>query len=670
MIPDARYGRRAIAWLARFWRDPCTLLIVVFAGLGTAHILVRTATYGTVVTTDSVNFLSTALNFLAGEGWRDFAGRPLTLWPPLLPLLLAAFGWVGIEPLAAGRWINATAFGLTILAAGGWLRSNLRSQWLALAATATFVPSLPLSHWASQLMTEPLFVLFTILALIQLAAFLNGKTDAPLWWAAVFTALAALTRYAGVVLIGVGVLVLLVRCASPLTARLKHAVVFGAVSSMPLAGVLTRNWAISGTLTGPRSESRHSLSDLLIQVADGFREWVIPPNAPDGLGYLLSIAAGLVILAAGAVVVWSGRSVGRGGQPFGLGPVLPFGVFVVAYLVFIIAVVPFVVRHKIIDSRFLLPIYVPLLLVAVFLLDRFLSIKAAGWMGAVRYGLASLAVLGALAHVGFSARENLRRTAQARVAGYRYGSYNTARWQHSATLKYIRDNHIEGTIYSNMVGLAWFWDRTAALRTLRTYQKIPRKMGWAEIEAGAHIVWFDRPYNRANLSYDHLDLRLFRLLPGIEIVAELADGVVLRRTTAEPFDEDRHRAQKQRYIEQLIQQASERVVRAGWTVYRTGRTLIYRKEPCAPADVQAKFVLHVVPADLAELPADRQQYGSDNLDFYFRWSSLWKSLGFRLGDQCIAIAHLPAYAIDRIHVGQWIPKDNRTLWEAEFSPDR
>ena len=288
-------------------------------------------------------------------------------------------------------------------------------------------------------------------------------------------------------------------------------------------------------------------------------------------------------------------------------------------------------------------------------------------MAAVRYGLASLVVLGALAHVGFSAHENLRRTAQARVAGYQYGSFNTARWQHSATLKYIQDNHIEGRIYSAYGGLVWFWDRTAALRKQRTYRRIAHKMGWAEIEAGAHIVWFDKSYERVYRGYDHLDLRL---LPGMEIVAELADGVVFRRTASEPFDEGRHRARKQRYIEQLIQQADERVSRADWTVYRTGRTLIYRKKPCAPANVQAKFILHVVPADPADLPADRQQYGSDNLDFYFDWNSLWKSLGFRLGDQCIAIAHLPAYAIDRIHVGQWISKDNRTLWEAEFSPDR
>ena len=665
--------------IARFWRDRTTLLTVVLAGLGTAHILVRTATYGAAVGPMAPFFLSTVMNLLAGEGWRDFTGDPLVLWPPLFPLLLAAFGWVGIEPLEAGRWVNAAAFGLTILVAGCWLRSNLRSQWLALAPTAIIAASLPLSHWASYLLTEALFVLFTLLALMQLATFLNRRTTAPLWWAAVFTALAALTRYPGVVLIGTGVLVLLVRRARPLAARLKDAVVFGAVSSMPLAGVLTRNWAISGTLTGPRSGAGQSLSDSLSRMPDGFRAWVIPPDTPDGFAYLLWTTAGLVVLAAGAVVVWSGRSVGRGGQDeggenkgtartaspsFGLGPALPFGVFAIGYLVFIVAVGPFMIPHRI-APRLLLPVYVPLLVTAVFLLDRFLSIKAAGWMGAVRYGLASLVVLGTLAHVGFSARANLHRTAQAYVTGYQYGSNNTARWQHSATLNYIRDNPIEGRIYSNMGSLAWFWDRTAALRKLRTYRLITNKMGWAEIEVGAHIVWLNKPCDPRALGCDDLD---FRLLPGIELVAELPDGVVFHRTASEPFDENRHRARKQHYIDQLIQQADEQVSRAGWTVYRTGRTLIYRKEPCAPADTQAKFVLHVVPADPADLPADRQQYGSENLSFYFKWSELGKFLGFRLGDQCIAIVQLPAYAIGRIHIGQWIPAENRTLWEAELTP--
>ena len=268
-----------------------------------------------------------------------------------------------------------------------------------------------------------------------------------------------------------------------------------------------------------------------------------------------------------------------------------------------------------------------------------------------------LAGLGTLTHIGFSA-----------------GSRSLA-VTHSEALNYIQvqDIHIVGRIYSNAAGIVWFWDRTAA--TWRTYRNIPHniKMRWDEIEAGAYVVWFDGFHYLTHRSYDYLDLCL---LPGLEIVAELADGVVFRRTASEPLDAERHRARKQRYVNQLIQQASEHVVRAGWSVYRTGRTLIYRKEPCAPADVQAKFVLHVVPVDRADLPADRQQYDSENLDFYFDSASHFgagsqrKSLGFRLGDQCIAIAQLPDYAIDRIYIGQWISEENRTLWEAEFPASR
>ena len=354
-------NRSAFEWIARFWRDCTTLLIVVLAGLGTAHILVRTATYGAAADSDSVAFLSTAMNFLAGEGWRDLMGNLPVLWPPLFPLLLVAGGWVGIDPLEAGRWINAAAFGLTILAASGWLRSHLRSRWLALAATAIIAASLPLSDFASRFKTDLLFALLTLLALMWLAAFLNRQTTAPLWWAAVFTALAAMTRYPGVVLIGTGVLLLLVRRAPPLAVRLKHAVVFGAVPSIPLAGVLAYNRAVHGYMTGGRGGSEQSLSDGLSQAADVFREWVIPPNAVDTFwGWvvyssgqdILWRVAGLVVVV-GVVVVLSGRGLVWGknkgtnwtaSPSSGLGPALPFGVFAVAYLVFIVAVVPFTVE--------------------------------------------------------------------------------------------------------------------------------------------------------------------------------------------------------------------------------------------------------------------------------------------------------------------------------------
>ena len=647
----------ASEWIAQFWRDRTTLLIVVLAGLGAAHVLVRTATYGASVQMGSVTFLSTAINFLAGEGWRHFTGNPMTAWPPLFPLLLAVSGWVGIDPVAAGRWINAIAFGLTILVAGCWLRSNLRSRWLALAATAALTASLPLNKLAAHLETAPIFVLLTLLALIQLASFLNRRTDAPLWWAAIFTALAATIRYQGVALIGTSVLILL------LTARLKQTLIFGVISSVPLLAVLTRNWVATGDLTrvtGNRTEaSGQPLADGLSQAIEVFHEWIVPSNTPDGFAYLLGLAVAAVVLASAAVIL-------RGRQPdpeaapayLHLRPVLPLGAFALSYLVFIITVMPLTVRLGV-DSRYLLPMYVPLLLTAVFLLDRFLSIKATSWMGAVRYGLAALVVLATLTHVGFSTRKNLRITAKAYVAGYEKDwMYNTAYWQQSETLNYLRDNHIDSRIYSNNRELAWFARRAA---DPGKHRSIPGEMRWPNMEVGAHIVWFDRFYNRAFRTHDDTDIRV---LSGVEVVAELADGLVLRRTAVEPFDAKKHRARKQRYMNQLIQQADEQVVRAGWNVYRTGRRLTYLKEPCAPADVQAKFILHVVPTDPADLRADRQQYDSDNLDFYFYWR------GERVGDQCTAIIRLPPYPIRRIHIGQWISEEDRTLWEAEFSPSR
>ena len=75
-------------------------------------------------------------------------------------------------------------------------------------------------------------------------------------------------------------------------------------------------------------------------------------------------------------------------------------------------------------------------------------------------------------------------------------------------------------------------------------------------------------------------------------------------------------------------------------------------------------MLHVVPVDRADLPSYRKQYDSENLDFYFDY------YGERVSDECRAIVLLPAYAIDRIHIGQWISAENRTLWDATFSPSR
>ncbi len=104
------------------------------------------------------------------------------------------------------------------------------------------------------------------------------------------------------------------------------------------------------------------------------------------------------------------------------------------------------------------------------------------------------------------------------------------------------------------------------------------------------------------------------------------------------------------------------VVRAEFEVYLRDNRLIYFREPCTPADTEAPFFLHLVPADPDSLPRARQEYGFDNRDFRFREAG-----GMHADGQCLVIIRLPKYDIVRMRVGQWLPAERRILWQAEFA---
>lgn len=223
--------------LSRLHPDRITWILIALAVLGLMHILIRTSTYGAVLGGDGVGYVSIAENLIAGEGLQDFRGVKLLPWPPFFPLLLAALGLVGIEPLQAGRLVNAAAFGLIILLSGLYLRRTLMSPLFTVGTALVVMTSVPFTHFASHLMTETVFCLFTLLALMQLDAFLNRRPARSfLAWAAIFTALASVTRYAGIAVIMTGALLLLLHPQRSLIVRLKDVVVYGVISSMPVGG--------------------------------------------------------------------------------------------------------------------------------------------------------------------------------------------------------------------------------------------------------------------------------------------------------------------------------------------------------------------------------------------------------------------------------------------------
>ena len=104
-------------------------------------------------------------------------------------------------------------------------------------------------------------------------------------------------------------------------------------------------------------------------------------------------------------------------------------------------------------------------------------------------------------------------------------------------------------------------------------------------------------------------------------------------------------------------------LRAAFDLYLQDSRLVYLRESCVAGDTAAGFFLHIIPADLPDLPGERRDAGFANLDFVFeRW-------GGHFDGQCLAAVPLPDYPIKTIRTGQHIPGQGE-LWAAELAGER
>ena len=101
------------------------------------------------------------------------------------------------------------------------------------------------------------------------------------------------------------------------------------------------------------------------------------------------------------------------------------------------------------------------------------------------------------------------------------------------------------------------------------------------------------------------------------------------------------------------------VAQSRFDVYMRDNGLTYLRAPCAPDDTDARFFLHIFPADSAALPADGREFGFANLDFQFA------DHGANIGGKCVAERELPDYAIERIRTGQFVSGGGE-VWRAEI----
>ncbi len=343
---------------------PFSWFVLGCAAFGAAATLVATR-HGPGMSPDSVSYFAAARNLVAGRGYADFTGQPLTTFPPGLPVLLAAGDRLGMSLATASRLLNAACFAGIVLVAAVLLRRH--TTIVQTGAIALIAASTTLLHLAENVWSEPAFTLL-LLAMVVVLEDAAGPPDAPVWKAAVaggLTGVAFLVRYAATPLLVAGVLVVLVRpAATPVAERAKRALVFGGGALVLPALWLLRNASVHGPfLLGPRVSSPDGWWSFAQAFASSIAAIAFPRGVPQAAA--IAVAGALVVLLAAARLL---PVPGRRG-PFATGPSLgPLVVVLVTYGAFVMASAK--IAGSSMDTRIVAPMYVPALVVVAALVDR------------------------------------------------------------------------------------------------------------------------------------------------------------------------------------------------------------------------------------------------------------------------------------------------------------
>src|SRR5215213_7763064 len=179
------------------------IALTFIALLGMVLILQATPN-GLGLSDDSIAYIAGARSMAAGDGYREAwlaSNQPVTHFPPAFPSLLAFFGFFGIDPLHAARWVNALLFGLTAGLLGTLAWRMVPSLTAGLVLAGLFVLSGDLLPVHAMAMSEPLFIFLSLLSFWMFDLYFERDLH---WWlgaCATFAGMAYLTRYSGLALV-------------------------------------------------------------------------------------------------------------------------------------------------------------------------------------------------------------------------------------------------------------------------------------------------------------------------------------------------------------------------------------------------------------------------------------------------------------------------------------
>jgi len=412
------------------------MISALFGAIAVVIIFLATSKYGIGISPDSACYISIAENLNHGNGYAIYDLEPAVAWPPLYPTILAAGDFFGLELSVWGRLLNIFLFGLLVFLAVNWIFKNIiwtPLKWIG-AFGILFSPAL--IYISKYAWSELLFSVLVILTLFQLQRLQKSTNWPNILILTIICALACLARYIGVTLVIFSAFCILLRADTKFVKRVTYAATFSLVSFLPLFFWLLRNFSVSNTLTGPRTESSYSILENVLFSIDSLSSWILPQSL---LGYIRGPIAVLVVLAL-IIYFWITRLNSSRDRKFNchLPTMFSYSIFYIFCLIFI-ATAAALGR---IDWRFMSPIYIPLLFSIVIMTD-FVMANRGLKNKILRKVIFCFSLIWAI-YLTANGLSEIRNDINSGAGGYA-----TDQWQNSELADYLSSNPLNGKVYSN-----------------------------------------------------------------------------------------------------------------------------------------------------------------------------------------------------------------------------
>lgn len=264
---------------------------------------------------DSIVYIGSARAVLHGDGVRflnDFGQlAPVTQYPPLYPLMIAALAVFGPDPLDGARWISILFYAANALLVTRVVYRVTSSYSAAWVGCFLSLSAFPMVYIHTQALTEPIFIFLVFLGFYWIAEFCEDSQAKKLYGASLIIGMSCLVRYVGMAFLPTGAALILCLCNARWRQRLFAAAQFMILGSVPLVVWVSRNLLIAGDAVN-RTFGIHPprLTDLL-PVVDTAGFWLLPialvENSPIGSRSIVVAALILLVWLGARQPLWKSR---------------------------------------------------------------------------------------------------------------------------------------------------------------------------------------------------------------------------------------------------------------------------------------------------------------------------------------------------------------------------